>query len=164
MKTATGAAAAALILCGCGGTMQWTRAPEVSDADCTASCNAHFEQCPQVFAAFPERGAVECPAEHNNCLKTCAKAHPAGHIAAAAAANLPPAAPPVAPTPVAAQPAAAAVVTAPVAAVTVPVAGSRARPELSKEAKLRELKHFHDEGLVTEDVYRERQRAILAEP
>jgi hypothetical protein len=144
MRTATGAAAAALILCGCGGTLQWARAPDVSDADCTASCNAHYEQCPQVFAAFPERGAVECPAEHNNCLKTCANAHPSGHIAAAPAAKVPPAAQP--------------------AAVTVPVAGSPARPESSKEAKLRELKHFHDEGLVTEDVYRERQKAILAEP
>jgi hypothetical protein len=143
MKTATGAAAAALILCGCGGTMQWARAPEVSDADCTASCNTHYEQCPQVFAAFPERGAVECPAEHNNCLKTCANAHPPGHIAAAPAAKVQPAAP---------------------QAVPAPAAASPARAEVSKEAKLRELKHFYDEGLVTEDVYHDRQKAILAEP
>jgi hypothetical protein len=34
----------------------------------------------------------------------------------------------------------------------------------SKEARLRELKHFHDEGLVTDDVYRDRQKAILSEP
>lgn len=131
MKSATGAAAAALILCGCGGTVQWARAPEVSDAACTASCNAHYEQCPQVFAEFPERGAVECPAERSNCLKACVNARPSGHIAAAPAT------------------------------VATP---SSARAEASKEAKLRELKHFHDEGLVTEDVYRERQKAILAEP
>jgi hypothetical protein len=37
-------------------------------------------------------------------------------------------------------------------------------PVASKEARLRELKHFYDEGLVTEDVYRDRQKAILAEP
>jgi hypothetical protein len=159
MKTATGAAAAALILCGCGGTVQWARTPEVSEADCTAACNAHYEQCPKVFAEFPERGAVECPAEHNNCLKTCANAHPPGHVAAAPA-KLPPAAPPAAPAPTAAAP----VVAAPVAAAAVPVAASPARAELSKEAKLRELKHFYDEGLVTEDVYRDRQKAILAEP
>jgi hypothetical protein len=142
MKTATAAAAAALILCGCGSTLQWARAPEVSDAACTASCDAHFQQCPQVFAGFPERGAVECPAEHNNCLRACANSHPPGHIAATPA------------TP-------AAVVTP---AVPVPAAPSSGRAEASKEAKLRELKHFHDEGLVTEDVYRERQKAILAEP
>ena len=159
MKTATGAAAAALILCGCGGTMQWARAPEVSDADCTASCNTHYEQCPQVFAAFPERGAVECPAEHNNCLKTCANAHPPGHIAAAPAAKVQPAALQAVPAP-----AAAPVVAAPVAAVTMPATASPARAEVSKEAKLRELKHFYDEGLVTEDVYHDRQKAILAEP
>jgi hypothetical protein len=34
----------------------------------------------------------------------------------------------------------------------------------SKEAKLRELKHLYDEGLVTDDVYKDRQRAILSEP
>ena len=153
MKTATGAAAAALFLCGCGGgsTLQWARAPEVSDAACTASCNDHYQECPKIFAEFPERGAVECPAEHNNCLRACANAHPPGHIAATPAATMP-------------SPAAAPAVVAPAAAVTVPAAPSSARPEASKEAKLRELKHFHDEGLVTEDVYRDRQKAILAEP
>jgi hypothetical protein len=153
MKTATGAAAAALILCGCGGAVQWVRAPEVSDAACTASCDAHFQECPQIFAGFPERGAVECPAEHNNCLRACANAHPPGHVAASPA-----------PTAIVPPAAAAPAVAAPVAAVTVPAAARSARPEPSKEAKLRELKHFYDEGLVTEDVYRERQRAILAEP
>jgi hypothetical protein len=34
----------------------------------------------------------------------------------------------------------------------------------SKEARLRELKHLYDEGLVTDDVYRDRQMAILSEP
>ncbi len=128
MKNA--AAALALILGGCGSTVQLVRAPEVSEPTCTASCDAHFVQCPKVFANFPERGAVECPAEHNQCLKACKSA--------------PPAAPaPVPPAPVAAR-----------------VAGTSA----SKETRLRELKHFYEEGLVTEDVYRERQTAILGEP
>lgn len=34
----------------------------------------------------------------------------------------------------------------------------------AKEAKLRELKHFHDAGLVSDEVYIDRQKAILAEP
>jgi hypothetical protein len=142
MKTA--AAALALILSGCG-TVQWVRAPEVSEAACTASCNAHYDQCPQVFAGFPERAAVECPAEHNNCLRACEKGHPPAHTAASPLAVSPPAPP-----------------AAPAAAVPAPSAGS-VRAVTSKEARLRELKHFYDEGLVTEDVYRDRQKAILAE-
>jgi hypothetical protein len=43
-------------------------------------------------------------------------------------------------------------------------APAAANPSAAKEAKLRELKHFYDEGLVSEDVYRARQAAILAEP
>jgi hypothetical protein len=132
MKNA--AAALALILSGCG-TVQLVRAPEVSEPTCTANCNAHYDQCPQVFANFPERGAVECPAEHNQCLKACKSAPPA------ASAPVPPA--PVPPA---------------------PVAASVASASASKEARLRELKHFYDEGLVTEEVYRERQTAILGEP
>jgi hypothetical protein len=128
MKNAS--AALALILSGCSGPMQLVRAPEVGEPACTASCNAHYDQCPKVFANFPERGAVECPAEHNQCLKACASAPPA----------------PPAPVPPA------------------PVAASSAHAGASKEARLRELKHFYDEGLVTEDVYRERQTAILGEP
>jgi hypothetical protein len=128
MKNAT--AALALILSGCSGPMQLVRAPEVSEPACTASCNAHYDQCPQVFANFPERGAVECPAEHNQCLKACKSAPPA------APAPVPPA----------------------------PVAASVASAGASKEARLRELKHFYEEGLVTKDVYRERQTAILGEP
>jgi hypothetical protein len=128
MKNA--AVALALILGGCGGPMQLVRAPEVSEPTCTASCDAHFVQCPKVFANFPERGAVECPAEHNQCLKACKSAP------AAAPAPAPPAA----------------------------VAASVASAGASKEARLRELKHLYEEGLVTEDVYRERQTAILGEP
>jgi hypothetical protein len=136
MKNAS--AALALILSGCGGPMQLVRAPEVSEPACTATCNAHYDQCPSVFANFPERGAVECPAEHNQCLKACASAPPA-----------PPAPVPSTPAPA---PAAAA------------AAASSAHASGSKEARLRELKHFYDEGLVSEDVYRERQTAILGEP
>jgi hypothetical protein len=110
--------------------MQLVRAPEVSEPACTATCDAHFVQCPKIFANFPERGAVECPAEHNQCLKACKSAP------AAAPAPVPPA----------------------------PVAASVASAGASKEARLRELKHFYEEGLVTEDVYRERQTAILGEP
>jgi len=121
MKNA--AAALALILSGCG-TVQLVRAPEVSEPACTATCNVHYDQCPQVFANFPERGAVECPAEHNQCLKACESAQGPARMAAA----------------------------------------PRASAVASKEARLRELKHFYEEGLVTEDVYRERQTAILGEP
>jgi hypothetical protein len=34
----------------------------------------------------------------------------------------------------------------------------------SKEARLRELKRLYNEGLVSDDVYRDRQKAILSEP
>jgi hypothetical protein len=130
------ALALALILGGgcTTGTVQWVRAPEVSEPACTASCNDHYEQCPKIFAGFPERGAVECPAEHDNCLKACRNAP--SRVATAAA--------PMAPVPAA-------------PAAVRPVVGS-------KEARLRELKHYYDEGLVNEDVYRDRQKAILAEP
>jgi hypothetical protein len=128
MKNAS--AALALVLSGCGGPLQLVRAPEVSEPVCTANCNAHYDQCPQVFANFPERGAIECPAEHSQCLKACKSAP------AAAPAPVPPA----------------------------PVAASAVHAGASKEARLRELKHLYEEGLVTEDVYRERQTAILGEP
>jgi hypothetical protein len=157
-----GAAALALILSGCGTVppAPWAKGPEVSESACTASCNAHYEQCPQVFARFPERGAVECPAEHSNCLKVCENAKAAPRAAAPPAAA-PPAVPPPDPAPVAAaSPAPAPTAPAPPA----PVAASPGRAVASKEARLRELKHFYDEGLVSEDVYRERQRAILSEP
>jgi pyruvate/2-oxoglutarate dehydrogenase complex dihydrolipoamide acyltransferase (E2) component len=146
MKSAS--AALVLFLSGCGGPMLLVRAPEVSEPACTATCNAHYDQCPQVFANFPERGAVECPAEHNQCLKACKSAP------AATPAPVPPA-PAAAPGPAPPPPAPAA------ANVASAGASKEAR---SKEARLRELKHFYEEGLVTEDVYRERQTAILGEP
>ena len=142
-----GAAAVVLVLAGCGSTVPWVRAPEVNEAACSAACDAHYDQCPQVFAGFPERGAVECPAEHNNCLRNCAN----GHAPARSAATLPVIAPP-APS------------AAPAAAVSPPSPASSVHAVASKEARLRELKHFYDEGLVTDDVYRDRQKAILAEP
>jgi hypothetical protein len=146
-------AAFALALAGCGSVPSlqvpaWMHGPEVSESTCTAACDAHFAQCPQIFAGFPQRGAVECPAEHNNCLRSCATRHPAVRTAPTS---------PVAPlsqTP-----------------ATPPDPGSapQALPGTvhvvsSKEARLRELKHLYDEGLVTDDVYRDRQRAILSEP
>jgi hypothetical protein len=132
------AAAFALALGGCG-SVPWTQGPEVSESTCTAACDAHFEQCPQIFAGFPQRGAVECPAEHNNCLQSCATRHPAARTAAT---------PPVLP---------------PSQMPATPPA-LRPQPQASKEARLRELKHLYDEGLVTDDVYKERQKAILSEP
>jgi hypothetical protein len=78
-------------------------------------------------------------------LKVCENANAARTVATPSAVQLPAAA--------AAPPAAVAAV--PAAAPPAPVA---------KEARLRELKHFYEEGLVTEDVYRERQIAILGEP
>src|ERR1700675_2811686 len=86
------AAALTLVLSGCG-TVQWVRAPDVSEADCTAACDAHYGQCPQVFAGFPERGAVECPAEHNNCLRACGNQHASAHPPAATLVTTPPAQP-----------------------------------------------------------------------
>ncbi|HWG69492.1 MAG TPA: hypothetical protein VN692_08765 [Steroidobacteraceae bacterium] len=138
------AAALALMLSGCG-TMQLGRAPEVSEPACTASCDAHYDQCPQIFSGFPERAAVECPAEHNNCLRACARHSSARTAAASTVLRAPPPA---------GNPAAAVAATS----------ASPAHAVASKEARLRELKHFYDEGLVSEDVYRDRQRAILAEP
>lgn len=120
------AAVLVLILGGCG-NVQWLPAPEVGEPACTASCNAHNDQCPKVFANFPERGAIECPAEHDRCLKVCQNTQTAGRPARAAAA------------------------------------GSSPHNE-SKESRLRELKHLYEERLVSEDVYRERQIAILGEP
>jgi hypothetical protein len=145
MKSVT--AAFALILGGCS-AMPWAQEPVVSESACTASCNAHFDQCPQIFAGFPETGAVECPAEHNNCLKACGTRHPVARTA-----RMPPVAAP------SGAPAAPAVASPPPQAIssTVPAASS-------KEARLRELKHLYDEGLVTDDVYRDRQKAILSEP
>lgn len=154
------ATAFCLLLSGCS-MAQWGRAPQLSESDCSASCDAHYDNCPQVFAGFPERGAVECPAEHNNCLKACAKG--ARPTRAAVTPAAPPAAAPAAHAPV--LPTTSPRPTVVDSADGVPVSPTRsAVPVASKEAKLRELKHFYDEGLVTEDVYRDRQKAILAEP
>jgi hypothetical protein len=141
------AIAVVLLLGGCG-SLPLIRGAEVSKSTCAASCDAHFEQCPQVFAAFPERGAVECPAEHNNCLRSCATRAAAARTAAAPQ-GLPPSDVP-------------AVSTAPSASPqSMP---GTVRAASSKEARLRELKHLYDEGLVTDDVYKARQTAILSEP
>jgi hypothetical protein len=135
-----GVAVFAFMLTGCGSLpLVQVQGPQVSDSDCTQSCSAHFEQCPQIFASFQERGAVECPAERDRCLKACASTAKSAR------------------TPVAAPPRAAAAVASAVPAGT-------AAASAAKEAKLRELKRFYDEGLVSEDVYRARQSAILAEP
>jgi hypothetical protein len=125
--------AVALVLGGCTSVpaVPWMQGPEVSESTCTAACDAHFEQCPQIFAGFAERGAVECPAEHNHCLQSCATRRPAARSAAS-------------PSPQA-------------------LSGA-VRAVSSKEERLRELKHLYDEGLVTDDVYRDRQKAILSEP
>jgi hypothetical protein len=140
-----------LVLGGCAsGPLPWAQGPQVSEAACTESCNAHFEQCPQVFAAFPERGAVECPAEHNNCLKACAS-----NRAPSAAATSTVSRPLNTGTPVPAAPPAQAPAVAPT---------PNPQHAATKEARLRELKHLYDEGLVSDDVYKERQRAILSEP
>jgi hypothetical protein len=118
--------AVALVLGGCT-SVPWTQGPEVSESTCTAACDAHFEQCPQIFAGFAERGAVECPAEHNHCLQSCATRRPA-------------------------------------ATASPQAMSGTIRAVSSKEERLRELKHLYDEGLVTDDVYRDRQKAILSEP
>jgi hypothetical protein len=139
-------AAFALVLTGCG-SVPWERGPEVSESGCTAACNAHFSECPRIFAAFPARGAVECPAEHESCLRSCSSAHPAASIAAASgginASPIP--IPTSAPAP------------APPSAVAC-------TPSSNKEARLRELKHLYEEALIVDDVYKDRQREILGEP
>jgi hypothetical protein len=141
------AIAVVLLLGGCG-SLPLIRGPEVSKSTCTASCNAHFEQCPQVFAAFPERGAVECPAEHDNCLRSC-ETRPRAARTIAAPQELP-------------QSDVPAVSNAPSSSPqSMP---STVRAVSSKEARLRELKHLYVEGLVTDEVYKDRQIAILSEP
>jgi hypothetical protein len=131
-------AAMTILLSGCAsGPLPWAQGPQMSEPECTASCNAHYTQCPQIFANFPERGAVECPAAHRECLKRCEKrptAAPATPAPGSSSGPVP-------------------------AAPAVPSRGAS-----SKEARLRELKHLYDEGLVSDDVYKERQRAILSEP
>lgn len=142
------AAAFALVLSGCGTMPPWMQGPEVNEAECTASCNAHFDQCPQIFAGFPERGAVECPAEHDSCLRACKTHHAAARPPAKSPVTAPSEVPP-----------------APAAAGSAPQAvPGTVHAVSSKEARLRELKHLYEQGLVTDDVYKDRQKAILSEP
>jgi hypothetical protein len=146
-------AAMTILLSGCAsGPLPWAQGPQMSEPECTASCNAHYTQCPQIFANFPERGAVECPAAHRECLKRCEKRPTA---APATPAPVTSATPPV----TSATPAPGSSSGPVPAAPAVPSRGAS-----SKEARLRELKHLYDEGLVSDDVYKERQRAILSEP
>jgi hypothetical protein len=145
MKNLTAALALTLSACASVPSVPWLQGPEVSESTCTAACDGHFEQCPQIFAGFPERGAVECPAEHNKCLQSCATRHPAARTAATPAV-----------VPQSQMPA-------------TPSSSPQATPgtvsaDSSKEARLRELKRLYDEGLVSDDVYRDRQKAILSEP
>lgn len=112
------------------------KATAVNESECTVACSAQFERCPAMFSAFPERGAIECPGARQQCLHACVRLP---------VAVAPRAMPQVVPTPVAREP---------------PVATQ----QTSKEARLRELKHFHDEELITDDVYRERQTAVISEP
>ncbi|MDP9065101.1 MAG: SHOCT domain-containing protein, partial [Pseudomonadota bacterium] len=136
------AVAMTLSLSGCASgtvTLPWAQGPSRSNSECTAACDAHYAECPQIFAHFPERGAVECPANHSDCLKICA-ARQESRIAA-----------PVPPSP-------------PAPAAVAPVKPPGPVRVDTKEGKLRELKHLHDEGLISEDIYKERQRAILSDP
>jgi hypothetical protein len=121
------AVAVFLLMAGCSAAAMrpWAQAQRLDQPSCLASCDIHDQQCPQIFAAFPERGAIECPASHADCVKACQRA---GN-AVAAPVNTPPA-----PT------------------------------NISKEAKLRELKRLYEQGLVTDEVYKARQLAILSEP
>ncbi|MDB6011108.1 MAG: hypothetical protein JWL65_3358 [Gammaproteobacteria bacterium] len=127
MKNLTVAVVLALGGCTSVPSVPWMQGPEVTESACTAACDAHFEQCPQIFAGFAERGAIECPAEHNHCLQSCATRRPA-------------------------------------ATASPQAMSGTVRAVSSKEERLRELKHLYDEGLVTDDVYRDRQKAILSEP
>jgi hypothetical protein len=140
------AAAFVLVLTACG-SAPWERGSAVSESTCTAACDVHFSECPRIFAGFPERGKVECPAEHENCLRSCSRAHPAPMTSAASRAIGPLATPASISTPAAA-----------------PQPGIACTPSSNKEARLRELQHLYQEGLIVDDVYKDRQRAILADP
>jgi hypothetical protein len=124
-------AAMTILLSGCAsGPLPWAQGPQMSEPECTASCNAHYTQC----------------------LKRCEKRPTA---APATPAPVTSATPPV----TSATPAPGSSSGPVPAAPAVPSRGAS-----SKEARLRELKHLYDEGLVSDDVYKERQRAILSEP
>ncbi|MGB8692407.1 MAG: hypothetical protein WCD08_02730 [Steroidobacteraceae bacterium] len=130
----------------------------MNEPQCSAACSAQFERCPPMFSAFPERGAIECPAARQQCLRACGRAQNAAapRVARPPTPPSPPLPPPPPSTPLPIPPP----TPAPVPVSVAPPAASQA----SRESRLRELKHFHDEGLITDDVYRERQTAILTEP
>ncbi len=132
---------AAVLVTGCStaALKPWAQAQHQDEPACLAACEKHDQQCPQIFAAFPERGAVECPASHVDCVKGCKAT-----MAAAAPAT--------------------AVSTPPPLTVSSPPSASPPPVTASKEAKLRELKRLYDLGLVTDEVYKARQLAILSEP
>jgi hypothetical protein len=136
MKTV---AMAAILLTGCSaGVMRpWSQAQQVDESSCLATCEKHDQECPKIFAAFPERGAVECPASHADCVESCK---------ATSVAVTP--SPPTTPSP----------------PRTSQPAATQPPTNTSKEAKLRELKRLYEQGLVTDEVYKERQLAILSEP
>ncbi len=127
----------------------------LSEPACTDSCSEKFERCPQMFSAFPERGVIECPAARQQCLRACAK-HQSTVAQGVTAA-------PVSVTPVTAAPVNSAS-SSEVNARIEPASATPPPARQSMETKLRELKHLHDEGLVSDEVYIERQKAILSEP
>jgi hypothetical protein len=141
-----------MLLAGCA-SMPLAPTPTMSEGDCLASCSVRDQQCPSVFAAFPERGAIECPAAHALCVQHC------GVSSSAPVAALPVPLPPIAP---AAPPRSAEALSA--RASASPGGSPEQLSAACREARLRELKHLHDEGLVAESVYLERQKAILSDP
>jgi hypothetical protein len=146
---------AAVFLTGCSTTAMhpWPQAQRLDEPSCLAACARHDEECPKIFAAFPERGAVECPASHDDCVRSC-KAAAAAPAPAVIATPTPAASAPIPPV----EPAPVLVTPTPAMAAPAPPLGT------SKEAKLRELKRLYEQGLVTDEVYRARQLAILSEP
>jgi hypothetical protein len=125
VKSLTIAVLLLLAACTTAAMRPWTQAQRLDEPSCLASCDVHDQQCPQIFAAFPERGAIECPASHADCVKGCQRAGKA---------------------------------------VAAPVKLPSAPTNTSKEEKLRELKRLYEQGLVTDEVYKARQLAILSEP
>jgi len=116
-----GAAAFALILTGCG-TVQLVRVPEVSEPACTATCNAHYDQCRKFSPIFPNAAPSNARGTQS-CLKACEALRARRAMAAA----------------------------------------PRAKCGRIEEARLRDWKHFLRGRARYEDVYRERQTAILGD-
>jgi hypothetical protein len=131
-----------LVLGGCE-ALPGDRASSVNDPECLEACTAQDQQCPQIFAAFPGRAAIECPTRRADCAKSCEKGREGMDRTRVVTTRAP--------------------ITAEVHAAAPP-ATATPRAMSSKEAQLRELKDFHDKGLITDDVYSDHQKAILAEP